>query len=122
MTSTASALPTPISVSTSQNCIYSLFASPKLASLLFQLGDSDGAGLWSTFIVDVGTPPQPSRVIISTAGDETWVVAPAGCPSNYGNNCPNNRGGEFWVGNSTSWTNIGLFELDLELNIGYTGM
>lgn len=83
--------------------------------------DNDGAGLWSTFVVQVGTPAQVSRVIVSTAGDETWVVLSPGCPTSYGSNCAFNRGGIFNVDNSTSWANIALYELDLELNLGYTG-
>lgn len=58
---------------------------------------------------------------MSTAGDETWVVLSPGCPSSYGSNCAFNRGGIFSVDNSTSWANIALYELDLELNLGYTG-
>ncbi|KAG0649371.1 hypothetical protein D0Z07_4122 [Hyphodiscus hymeniophilus] len=103
MTSTVSSLPTPISVSTSQ------------------AWDNDGAGLWSTFVVQVGTPAQDSRVIISTAGDETWVVVGQGCIQSYGSNCAFNRGGIFSVENSTSWVDIGLFSLELESNLGYTG-
>lgn len=58
---------------------------------------------------------------MSTAGDETWVILSAGCPTNYGSNCAFNRGGIFGVDNSTSWANIALYELDLEMNLGYTG-
>jgi hypothetical protein len=83
--------------------------------------DNDGAGQWSTFAVQVGTPAQTSRVIVSTAGDATWVVLNQGCPTTYGSNCAFNRGGIFSVDNSTSWTDISLYELDLELNLGYTG-
>jgi hypothetical protein len=60
-------------------------------------------------------------VIISTASDATWVVLSQGCPSQYGSNCASNRGGLFGSANSTSWIDIGLFELDLELNLGYSG-
>lgn len=91
------------------------------SSILTAIRDHDGAGLWSTFVVQVGTPAQVSRVIISTAGDETWVVLDPGCPTSYGSNCAFNRGGVFSVDNSTSWANIALYELDLELNLGYTG-
>jgi hypothetical protein len=71
--------------------------------------------------VEVGTPPQPGRVIISTATDETWVIIGLGCPSFYGSNCNSSRGGVFDPASSTSWTNISNFELDLEQNLGYTG-
>jgi hypothetical protein len=81
--------------------------------------DNDSAGLWSTFIIEVGTPGQPARVLISTANDESWVVAPAGCPGSYGTDCPAARGLVFDAGNSNSWSNISIRELDLELNLGY---
>jgi hypothetical protein len=84
--------------------------------------DNDGAGIWSTFIVDVGTPPQPGRVIISTAGDETWLVTAAGCPPSYPEGCAEIRGEQFNPDNSTSWTNISLYTLALEENLGYSGM
>jgi hypothetical protein len=61
------------------------------------------------------------RVQISTAGDETWVVLSEGCPDYYGNTCGNDRGGIFNLTESTSWVNVSLAELDLELNLGYNG-
>ncbi|KAH7336109.1 aspartic peptidase domain-containing protein [Rhexocercosporidium sp. MPI-PUGE-AT-0058] len=88
---------------------------------VYLIEDRDGAGEWSTFVVSVGTPAQVSRVIVSTAGYETWVVLGPGCPASYGSNCAFNRGGIFSVDNSSSWANISLFELDLERNLGYTG-
>jgi hypothetical protein len=71
--------------------------------------------------VEVGTPPQPGQVIISIATDESWVVIESGCPDIYGNNCNSSRGGIFDPGISTSWTNIGYFEFDLEQNLGFSG-
>ncbi|TVY48337.1 Candidapepsin [Lachnellula occidentalis] len=103
MTAATSSPARPISVSTSQAC------------------DNDGAGSWSTFIVEIGTPAQPARVMVSTAGNEVWVVVPQGCPDKYGSNCAKDRGGIFTVDNSTTWTNIGLYTLELETNLGYTG-
>ncbi|KAF4619039.1 hypothetical protein G7Y89_g14808 [Cudoniella acicularis] len=103
MTSIALSTPSPISIPTSETW------------------DSDGSGLWSTFVVDVGTPPQPARVLISTSNGETWVVGPEGCPAKYGDDCADSRGMTFQPDNSTTWTEIGLYELDLELNLGYTG-
>jgi hypothetical protein len=83
--------------------------------------ENDGTGYWSSFIVEVGTPAQSARVLISTASDETWVVINLGCPESYGQDCAFNRGYIFDVANSTSWTNTSTFELDLELNLGYNG-
>ena len=69
----------------------------------------------------MGTPPQTGRVIFSTAGDETWLVVAAGCPSAYPKGCAENRGGQFNPSNSTSWVSIDLATLRLEENLGYTG-
>jgi hypothetical protein len=83
--------------------------------------ENDGTGYWSSFIVEIGTPPQSARVLISTASDETWTVINLGCPDSYGKDCTFNRGYIFDVENSTSWTNTSMFELDLEKNLGYNG-
>ena len=74
-------------------------------------------------MVQVGTPAQVSRVIVSTAGYETWVVVDQGCPPEYGafRTCAFNRGNIFSVENTTSWVNIGLHELSLAQNLGYEG-
>lgn len=83
--------------------------------------DNDGEGIWSTFILNIGTPPQPSRVLISTTSSETWVVGPEGCPQEYGSNCKENRGLLFNPDKSTSWTANRNFSLFLEENLGYEG-
>ena len=44
-------------------------------SQVFQGSD----GSWSTFLLNVGNPPQTFNVLISTSGQETWVPSAAGC-------------------------------------------
>jgi hypothetical protein len=52
-------------------------------------------GTWSTFIIRVGTPPQTFRVLISTAGQETWVpLAPQACLPTDPANCGDLRGAQ----------------------------
>lgn len=122
MTSKAVSIPSSISVPTSQAwCVPHFLLVREHLSLTSRIRDNDGAGQWSTFIVDVGTPPQTGRVIFSSAGDETWLVVGAGCPSTYPTGCPENRGGQFSPANSTSWVNIDLSTLRLEENLGYIG-
>ncbi|OQO14218.1 hypothetical protein B0A48_01094 [Cryoendolithus antarcticus] len=84
-------------------------------------------GSWNTFIVEVGTPPQPFRVLPSTAGQETWVLNAAGCTGNDPANCTYTRGA---LGDSTgydtnassSWVPNGIFSLTAqETVLGYTG-
>ena len=42
--------------------------------------DFDGNdGLWSTFLISIGTPPQVFRVLPATNGQETWLPIPEGC-------------------------------------------
>lgn len=57
-------------------------------SKLFEGND----GSWSTFIVRVGTPAQTFRVLISTAGQETWIPLVDGCAAFDPLNCGAMRG------------------------------
>ncbi|KAK5123026.1 hypothetical protein LTR85_003592 [Meristemomyces frigidus] len=91
-------------------------------------------GLWNTFLVKVGTPPQEFRTLPSTAGQETWLPNPEGCttadPSDPGYcgylrgtlpfNGVNSSG--FENNQSSTWDLIGLYTLDAqELELGYSG-
>ena len=83
-------------------------------------------GPWSSFTVQVGTPPQDVKVLISTASYQTLVVVPEGCTSSDPPNCASSRGGEFVSSLSSTWrvnniTANGTFTLDLEGNLGYSG-
>ncbi|OQO14904.1 hypothetical protein B0A48_00286 [Cryoendolithus antarcticus] len=84
-------------------------------------------GSWNTFIIEVGTPQQPFRVLPSTAGQETWVLNAAGCTANDPVNCTYTRGA---LGDSTgydtnassTWVPNGIFSLTAqETVLGYTG-
>lgn len=83
-------------------------------------------GPWLSFTVQVGTPPQDVKVLISTASYQTLVVAPEGCTSSDPPDCSSSRGGEFVSSLSSTWSinNItanGTFTLELEGNLGYSG-
>lgn len=86
-------------------------------------------GSWSTFIVRVGTPAQTFRVLPSTAGHETWVPVPEGCPPDERQDCGDLRGAYpfqgqdsgFLANASSTWDLIGLYDLSLEANLNYTG-
>ena len=62
------------------------------------------------------------RVIPSTAGQSTWVIAPAGCHKLNGTpthpNCRDARGELFNVSQSTSWHALSNNTLDLNTNLG----
>ncbi|KAI9669779.1 MAG: hypothetical protein M1829_005034 [Trizodia sp. TS-e1964] len=79
-------------------------------------------GKWSSFVVRVGNPAQVSRTLISTTGQETWVVLPEGC--NFARvpaTCASDRGNIFQLNKTTTWKDKGLFGLNLEMNLDYTG-
>lgn len=89
-------------------------------------------GLWNTFIVSAGTPPQSFRILPSTAGQETWLPDPSGCdaanPTDPGS-CGYLRGSlpvagvnssGFNGNQSDTWVANGLFDLNApEINLGY---
>ncbi|KAM0796924.1 aspartic peptidase domain-containing protein, partial [Usnea florida] len=81
-------------------------------------------GSWSSFALRVGSSEQVVRVLPSTAGQETWVVSPQGCPpgrngTSPSSPCSQSRGGLFDSTQSSSWQTMGNYTLDLELNLGY---
>jgi hypothetical protein len=88
-------------------------------------------GLWSTFPIQIGTPPQVVRLLPGTSatpGDSIFVVLPEGCIEAYPANCAGSRGYIFAINRSTSWSverlsNSGLFNLLLyeEEKLGYSG-
>lgn len=87
--------------------------------------DFDGPdGLWSSFVIQVGSPAQTLKVLISTASYQTWFVLPQGCTSTDPSNCEITRGGIFRPDQSHTWTknNVtanGMFSFRLESNLGY---
>ncbi|KAL6718801.1 hypothetical protein ACLMJK_003035 [Lecanora helva] len=79
-------------------------------------------GPWSTFDLHVGTPPQPVRVLISSALGETWVISAnktqGGCLEGQDpTSCPQSRGALFNINASTTWQDQGLYGVGLETNL-----
>ena len=84
-------------------------------------------GSWSTFIIQVGTPPQTFRILPATNGDETWVPIPAGCSQTGGpSDCGNLRGADafqvalsqgFNKNSSSTWVENGAYNLLMEDNL-----
>ena len=89
--------------------------------------DFDGNdGPWSSFYLEIGSPPQDVKVMISTAGYQTWVVVPQGCTASDPPDCATSRGGQFSPSQSSTWTYNnasvnGTFTLGLETNLDYSG-
>lgn len=88
-------------------------------------------GLWNTFIVQVGTPPQDFRVLPSILEQAVWVLHPDGCTPNDPKDCPYSRGAlpfnganntGLQVNESSSWDAIGIYSLSsYGEQMGYPG-
>lgn len=97
----------------------------KLQSLLLEpYGWAGIDGNWSTFRVDVGTPPQGYEVLPSTCASEIWVAQLQGCgPELDVPHCPASRGilspvngssSNFSITTSKTWQLIGIERLGSE--------
>ena len=77
-------------------------------------------GPWSTFTLRIGTPEVLTRVHISTAIPNTWVVISEACSNRT---CTDTRGGTplFNQNSSTTWDGQGIYDLYFESNLNYTG-
>lgn len=80
-------------------------------------------GPWSSVDVAVGSPPQALRVLVSLAGQETWVVLPKGCADNT-TSCIESRGNIFNPNASTTWQNQGIYDLADHVSelLGFVGV
>ena len=83
-------------------------------------------GPWSSFNIEIGTPPQTVRVLPSTKSTQTFAINPQGCTSSDASNCSDSRGGFFNPNTSSSWTvnqdiSGGLYPLELETDLNVTG-
>lgn len=65
-------------------------------------------GPWSTFYIEVGSPPQRIEVLPATALSLTIMVLAEGCPPDLGTACETARGGVFDAGQDSSWQNAVL--------------
>ena len=84
-------------------------------------------GSWSTFIIQIGTPPQTFRILPATNLDETWVPIPAGCnQTGAPSDCGNLRGADafqvalsqgFNKNSSSTWVENGANNLLMEDNL-----
>ncbi|KAH6675062.1 aspartic peptidase domain-containing protein [Halenospora varia] len=84
-------------------------------------------GSWSSFPIQVGTPPQLLRVYVSTALHQTSVVLPQGCIATDPTDCANLRGGEFKLNESSTWVkntanlSTDIYPFLVGEQLGYTG-
>lgn len=110
------------------NRAYQLFSRAKSGPAPIEVPASqefDGPdGPWSSFVIQIGTPSQTVKVLISTASYQTWAVLPQGCNSKDPSNCGTSRGRIFQPDQSDTWvkndlTTDGTFSFGLESNLGY---
>lgn len=102
-------------------------SSPPAPLVIPPSQDFDGNdGPWSSFYLQIGSPPQYVKVFISTAGYQTWAVLPQGCLVYDPPDCVTSRGGQFIPSQSSTWkynnANVnGTFTLGLETDLDYSG-
>src|SRR5690242_9474961 len=70
-------------------------------------------GLWSTFAVQIGSPPQTVRLLPSITGNAIWTVWSYVCEVSTISNCVSSRGNVFNFSASSTWKLEGNFSLDL---------
>ena len=81
-------------------------------------------GPWSTFRIEVGTPPQQIHVLPAADQSASWLVIPEACLSTQDQNtCLSDRGGVYSRNESSSWAEYGSYSLSsvLEQRLGQGG-
>ena len=74
-------------------------------------------GPWSSFTLQAGTPAQNVRVFVSTASSNTWIVRSDGC-NVRDNACFEARGRTFNPKSSSTWKELGNYQLDVDQSAG----
>jgi hypothetical protein len=99
---------------------HAALSNPRINQIVYRDGND---GPWSSFVVQLGTPPQVVRVLMSSSGSSLWVPLPEGCIDTDSKKCPQQRGGLFNYSGSSTWEAVDLFELPLqaEASLGYSG-
>ncbi|GFP54469.1 candidapepsin-2 [Trichoderma asperellum] len=77
-------------------------------------------GPWSSFELRVGTPAQNIRILPGTSSTQTLVVLPEGCQIIKVDDCADSRGKLFNTTASSTWKEIGLYNLGFENVLGFT--
>ena len=112
-----------LSVSSGQAHAFASRSTPVATPLsITPAGNWEGVdGTWNTYAVRVGIPYTLVRLFVSTAGYQTWAIAPQGCASLSQHACDNNRGNDFYYNQSSTWQEQGEYKLWIEQNIGLDG-
>ncbi|QDS68836.1 hypothetical protein FKW77_007052 [Venturia effusa] len=80
-------------------------------------------GLWSTFGMTLGSNTQSVRLLPATGQSAVWAVVPEGCIERDPASCKDTRGGLYLRNTTSSWSQVGLYELSLftEKSLNYSG-
>ncbi|KAF2402809.1 acid protease [Trichodelitschia bisporula] len=78
-------------------------------------------GPWSTFGMQIGTPPASLRLLPANGQGAVWVIVPEGCTKDDPTDCPNSRGNLFKRDTSSTWVQSDLYQLSVieEKILGY---
>jgi hypothetical protein len=91
---------------------------------LLTLGRDGNDGAWSSFAVQIGTPPQAVRLLPSITGNSIWTVWTYACAQSDSSDCSSLRGNLFNISASSTWKDEGNYSLPLnpEHYLPYTGV
>lgn len=80
-------------------------------------------GPWSTFRIEIGTPPQQIRVLPASSQSSSWVILPEACTSSTISDCAPKRGRTYLRNESSTWTEYGPYELNtfIQKRVGLNG-
>jgi len=75
-------------------------------------------GPWSSFPIQIGTPAQDVRTMVSTNLNSVVTIGSGGCIPQYGSTCADNRGQLFLYNTSLTWVPNSRFDIGIEKNLG----
>ena len=77
---------------------------------------------WSTFFMNIGTPPQAVRLVPSISGSGILPILKSGCTPQLPASCQERRGSLFDPSSSSTWSELGLSKPDIaEDALGHGG-
>jgi hypothetical protein len=75
-------------------------------------------GPWSSFPLQVGTPPQTVRVQVGTSANAVMTISPDGCPPTFPSDCSDLRGKVFYSNHSLTWLENSIFNMGIGQELG----
>jgi Eukaryotic aspartyl protease len=95
--------------------VLTIFSNLGIHRLTLDILSREGIdGSWSTFALQLGTPPQTVQLLPSITGSTIWAVLPLACSESSVKSCGSDRGAMFATNRSSTWEKRGRFYLPLE--------